>query len=314
MPASVSVIMPAYNSAATIDLAISSIAAQAEPGVEIIVIDDGSMDDTTQRARAHGSGVRVITQANAGPQAARNAGLKVATGEFIAFLDADDIWLPGKLRAQVQALQANPNAVAAYCQWHNWHAGPDGVHQPPIELMGHQVDERIDKSGSGHLYTRLLLDCVMLTTTVVLRKRVAQKVGLFDPDLRVGEDYDYWLRLAREGEILKLAAVGALYRITDDSASRRPHAINYELVVVRRALSRWGMIGPDGSSADIAAMKRRLSSLRMSHANLHLLRGDPGVALREYLGLIGDSPLRPRLWWNTAKALIKTGVARVPGL
>ncbi len=301
----VSVVMPAFNAATTIDDALRSALSQHGAEVEVLVVDDGSSDDTVARARAHGPRVRVLTQANAGPQAARNRGLAEARGTYIAFLDSDDIWLPGKLAAQLAVLRADPGVAAVFTRWHVWEAGADGRYTPPQPLASTPVDGAVDENASGWLYTRLLFDCEMLTTTVMVRRDTLQRTGFFDPSLRVGEDYDLWLRLAREGRIVKLASVGALYRISSTSASRWPHDTNYELEVVRRALERWGAQGPDGQRADETRLTARLEQLAFDHANLHLMRGDPRIAAQHYKALLRQHPGRPRLWFNLLRALCK---------
>lgn len=301
----VSVIMPAYNSGTTIDDAITSALAQDHERIEVIVVDDGSSDDTVARASSHGSQVRVLQQRNAGPQAARNRALQEARGEYVAFLDSDDLWLPGKLSAQIRLLQRCPDVVAAFTRWHVWEPDADGCHRPPADLINTRVTDDIDEQNSGWLYGPLLMSCMMLTTTVTLRTATLSKVGLFDPALRVGEDYDLWLRLSREGRIMKLASIGALYRHTETSASRKPHAVNYEHLVVNRAVLRWGVSGPGDRPADPQQVQRRLESLRLAHANLHLMRGDPKVALAEYGTAFRHDPLRPRIWLNALRATLK---------
>lgn len=297
--------MPAYNSGTTIDDAITSALNQDHEQLEVIVVDDGSSDDTVARASSHGSRVRVIRQRNAGPQAARNRALQEARGEYVAFLDSDDLWLPGKLSAQIRLLQRCPDVVATFTRWHVWEPDADGRHRPPADLMSTRVSDEIDPQQSGWLYGPLLMSCMMLTTTVTLRASTLAKVGFFDPALRVGEDYDLWLRLSREGPIKKLASIGALYRHTETSASRKPHPINYEHLVVSRAVEQWGVSGPGDRPADLTQVQRRLASLRMAHANLHLMRGDPRVALAEYSSAFRSDPLRPRVWLNALRASLK---------
>lgn len=301
----VSVVMPAYNSAATIDSAIESALTQRDVGVEVIVVDDGSTDDTVSRARAHGARVRVISQANAGPQAARNRGINEARADMIAFLDSDDLWLPGKLSAQCRLLQNDPEVSAVFARWHVWRASRGGNFELPSALTCVPVDDRIDTDASGWLYTRLLLDVCMLTSTVMVRTQTLRDLQGFDPGLRIGEDYDLWLRLSRLGRIVKLGSVGTLYRVAAGSAAHRPHVRNWELEVVERALERWGVAGPDGSRVDDASLAGRLDQLRLQHAGMHLATGDARVALRGFTLALRQRPLRPRLWLSMLRALVK---------
>ena len=108
---SISVVIPAYNSAAQLARALDSVLAQTRPAEEILVVDDGSTDATAEVARSYGDAVRLIAQANAGAAAARNAGIRAARGTWIAFLDADDEWLPDRLALQTDILDRRPDLV-----------------------------------------------------------------------------------------------------------------------------------------------------------------------------------------------------------
>jgi glycosyltransferase involved in cell wall biosynthesis len=310
-PPDVTVVMPAYNSASTIDAALQSALSQLGVTLEVVVVDDGSQDDTVARAQAHGPQVRVFSQANAGPQAARNRAIAEARGRCVAFLDSDDEWLPGKLAAQCRVLAQQAEVSAVFTAWRVWHPQADGRYAPPPELAGVHVDDEVDPQRSGWLYTRLLLDVCMLTTTVMARTDTLRRLGGFDPELRVGEDYDLWLRLSREGRIVKLAAVGALYRMVPGSASRQAYARNWELEVLRRALQRWGPAGPDGVPVNPEALRQRLQRLELDHAGTHLLQGDARQALRGYARLLQQQPLQPRWWLKTLQSLVKAGRQRL---
>ncbi len=181
---SVSAVIPAYNSAAWLPEAIASVRAQQWPELEIIVVDDGSTDDTQQVIeRLRGSDLRCITQPNAGPAAARNAGIVTARGQWIAFLDADDCWLPEKLASQFRAIRQSPAAAFSYTDeiWQGENGSDRAVtrdHRP------------------GQLFFELLWGNRVGTPTVVVRRECFEQVGLFDTALRTGEDWDMWLRLS----------------------------------------------------------------------------------------------------------------------
>lgn len=305
MASLVSVVIPAYNCAKYVAESIQSALDQDYPDKEIIVVNDGSTDDTLEVVRQFGDAVRIIDQPNSGPPAARNAGLRAVRGDYVAFLDGDDVWVPGKIAAQVGRLVADPGLVATYSTWHIWNADTDGIFRRPDWFDRGIADDATDPLGSGWIYNRLLDDCIMLTTTVVIRGTAVKQVGEFDGSLFSGEDYDYWLRLSRIGRIDKLAAVGALYRVLPNSVSRRPQPVNFEHRVVSRALEQWGRTGPDGEETDLAKMTRRLDRLTATHGYAHLRNGDPGIALAAFRELLAHRPLQPKLWARTAQAFMK---------
>ncbi len=301
----VTVVIPAYNCAATVAETLDSVLAQDHPHTEVVVVNDGSKDHTLDVLRGYGERIRVIDQPNAGPPAARNTGIAAARGEYVAFLDADDVWVQGKLSAQARHLDANPDVGTVCTTWTEWFPEPDGRYRRPDGFAAMRVDDRIDDTRSGWLYPRMLMSSQMLTTTVMVRRRVLAEVGDFDLSLWNGDDYDYWLRLSQHSRITRLASLGALYRILPGSVSRSPRETNYEYEVVQRALARWGLRGPDGAVADPAAIERRLDELQIAHAYGHLQRGDATLALRTYRRMLGKHPTRPRLWLNTARAALK---------
>jgi len=181
---SVSVVVPCYNAARYLQKAIASIRMQAWPNLEIIVVDDGSTDDIAGVLEGlHGSDLRVMRQENAGPAVARNLGIIVARGEWVAFLDADDYWLPSKLKTQFEALTREP--IAAFCY-------SSGILKSPIN--GENIEA---PHGFGEdLFESLLWGSQLLMGSVIVRRDCFVKAGLFDPQLRMGEDWDMWLRLA----------------------------------------------------------------------------------------------------------------------
>lgn len=305
MTSLVSVIIPAYNCASTIAETLDSALAQDHPNFEVIVVNDGSRDDTMRVLGQFEGRIRVIDQANAGPPAARNAGIAAARGDYIAFLDADDVWVQGKLAEQSAHLDKHPDVSTVFTRWHVWNAEPDGTYRRRPDIEAHRVTADIDAPNSGWLYTRLLFDCELLTTTVMLRREMLQRIGGFDLSLWNGDDYDMWLRASREGKITKLASIGALYRILPGSVSFRPKPVNYEFEVVSRAANRWGLKGPDGQQADPARFRKRLDDLEVAHGYTHLVRGDPKVALETYCSAIGKHPLRAGLWVKAAQAALK---------
>ena len=180
----VSVVLPTFNRGWTVNHAIDSVLVQDDPALELIVVDDGSTDDTPHRLAAYESRIRVIRQANQGVSAARNAGIRAASGDLIAFLDSDDAWLPDKVAAQVAFFNDHP--LSRICQTEEiWIR--NGVRVNP--------GKRHRKAG-GMIFERSLALCLVSPSAVMLRRSLLDEVGLFDPVLPACEDYDLWLRIA----------------------------------------------------------------------------------------------------------------------
>jgi glycosyltransferase involved in cell wall biosynthesis len=183
----VSVVIPAYNAALFVTRAIESAEAQTAPPQEIIVVDDGSTDDTAATLAAYGSRIRVVTQANCGlPGGARNAGAAVATATWLAFLDADDNWLPEKLERQLQ-IGRDPAIALIYTDRFNIGA--------PADLPVRQGE--VHEMYSGDIFTDLLVLGNRITaSSVMVRRDVFNALGGFAEHLRAAEDWDLWIRVA----------------------------------------------------------------------------------------------------------------------
>ena len=290
----VSIIIPAYNSSAFVADAIRSAINQDYESREIIVVDDGSTDSTPAILKyfADQEQIRVVTQVNAGAGAARNHGLKHANGTYIAFLDSDDFWVPGKLRLQIEYLEEKPKVGAVSSKWLLWHADAGGRFLLP-ELSPVNKPFSTVPEDSGWIYTKLLLDCRLLTSTLVLRRSVVEQVGGFDEDLARGQDYDYWLRLSRLSEIHKLDRELVLYRIHADNIAVKYPNVNYELTVLAKSVSRWGLTGPEGITLPKNELQRHLSELCFSFGYWHWKRGTFRIAHRAFWQSL---QYRPRDW------------------
>lgn len=211
----VSVIVPVYNGAAFLAAALDSIRAQAYPALDILVIDDGSTDASIRIAAEAGGDVRVLSQAHQGPAAARNLGLAEAQAEFIAFLDADDLWPSGKLAAQMAWLVADPSLAVVLGRVQAF--GAPGVPLPTTEPV---IDVHL---GSG-----------------AFRREVFERVGVFDASLRFSEDHDWFLRAREQGiNMVVMEAVTLLYRVHAGNMTRQADAAGYGLAaVLKRSLDR----------------------------------------------------------------------------
>jgi glycosyltransferase involved in cell wall biosynthesis len=202
----VSVVIPTYNCGPYIADAIESALSQQSCQLEVIVVDDGSSDDTESRCRAWPSVRYLRTPRNLGPAGARNCGIRAATGRYVAFLDADDAWLPGKLVAQLLLLEREPQCVGASGLMTHWEQTepPPVPDKPPYDIW--TAPEMVQKNP-------------IATPTVVVRRQAVESSGGFDEGLRICEDYDLWLRLAQQGPFARLRVPVARYRTRPDGAS-----------------------------------------------------------------------------------------------
>jgi GT2 family glycosyltransferase len=275
----VSVVMPAFNSAKHIGEALGSALGQDYPAIEIIVVDDGSTDDTRGIVAAFGPRVRLVAQNNQGAGAARNRGIREARGRYVAFLDADDVWWAHKIRAQVEAL-ARSGCRMAYSRFIWWRADEMGRFTQPQAEFESRDSPNISTGDlvTGSPYAELLLDCIVWTSTVIVERAALDQVGVFDPDLRKGQDYDLWLRLSREIPMLGMQTPTALYRIHGSSITTSLKPVNYEYLILSRAIERWGERGPDGRSPPPGLVAERLARSCLNHALAHLQHGDPRIA------------------------------------
>lgn len=298
-------IVPVYNGARYLAESLDSALAQDYPRLEVIVVDDGSTDETPAVLARYGERIRALRQANQGAAAARNAALKASRGEYIAFLDADDLWAPHKLSIQVRHLEEHPQVDMAYSAWTvvESASAASQARAAISTASSHQVDEL----GSGWLYNKLLMDCVIHTTTVVMRRRLLDGVGFFDPELRRGQDYDYWLRVSRVTRIDKLGEALSIYRLHETNSTSLPVRTNYSGLIVRRALDRWGPVGPDGQQTSLDAVRARLAQSWAAFGYAHARAGNRLIALDAFAHSVRNRPLQPRVW---ALSL----VTAVPGL
>jgi glycosyltransferase involved in cell wall biosynthesis len=180
----VSVIIPTYNRGWIVQEAIDSVLDQDFRDYELIVVDDGSDDNTREMLSAYGKAITILRQPNRGVSAARNRGIAEAAGQLIAFLDSDDLWLPGKLASQVKFFEENADAVVNQTQeiWVR-----NGVRVNP---------KKRHHKFSGMIFERSLALCLVSPSAVMIKKGLFDDVGLFDEQLPACEDYDLWLRIS----------------------------------------------------------------------------------------------------------------------
>ena len=187
----VSVIIPTFNRAGLIARAIRSVTVQHYRDFEILVIDDGSTDETEEVARSFGKKIRYCFKENEGAGRARNYGLLKARGEYIAFLDSDDLWLPEKLSLQVTLLDRSRQTGLVYTDIKSF-----------SELGTSEKSYfQYTKPYSGYIFRQLFMKNFIPTSTVMVRRHCFEKVGIFKKDQPHAEDYDMWLRIASSFQI-----------------------------------------------------------------------------------------------------------------
>ncbi len=205
----ISVIIPAYNSENTIIHTINSVLNQTFTDLELIVINDGSQDSTLDIVKQiQDPRIKVFSYSNAGGNASRNRGLKLAVGEFVSFLDADDLWTPNKLESQLKALEKNLSAKVAY-SWTDY-----------IDINGDYVLSGKRININGDVYENLLVSNFLENGSNPLIYRTALiSLGGFDESLAAAQDWDMWLRLASKFDFVCVPSVQILYRISANSVS-----------------------------------------------------------------------------------------------
>lgn len=221
-PPKVSVIIPAYNSAWCVCKAIDSVLAQSFGDFEIIVVNDGSTDSTLEVLLKYGDAIRVINQRNGGMSNARNAGIQAARGEYLAFLDSDDWWLPGKLHKQVELLDTKPEIGFCSCS------------ARVEDLTGRLLNLWECPCWDGPFVVHLFgngADVPGSCSAVLARRELVLKVGAFDEALRGAEDPDLWIRLAAVSEYACIPEPGTVIL-------RRPGSVSRHLEHMRESTLR----------------------------------------------------------------------------
>lgn len=205
----VSVAIIAYNKADTLPAAIDSVLRQTYQDFEIIVVDDGSTDDTPRQAAAYGGRIRYIRKENGGTGSARNRGIAESKGDYVAFLDGDDLWLPGKLERQMEAFRREPRILAAQC-------GVYCVHQDLRVFEARRCRPDRDTLENFLRFRNL----PGFSSTVVVRREALERVGGFGTDLVILSDWDMACRLARAGTLRSVPELLVLYRHYPKNQSR----------------------------------------------------------------------------------------------
>jgi len=311
----VSVIIPAYNCESFIGRAVQSVLDQHHRDLEIIVVNDGSTDNTVQALAPFLDRICLLQQKNAGVAAARNTGLRVARGDLVAFLDADDWWTPSRLSAQLAALESFPgtgmvfsdfavaDSTGAYLmprgiRWkygsiRNEHSAPWRKifsNSITVHWDGSEIGQRQAIAYQGHIAQWLFSGNFINTCTVLLRREVVERLGEFDQTLDTEEDYDYWLRVANEWPLAYVDAPLTTFRKSPGQLTRPDQIeriIQNALRVVQRASIQMA------AKLDPEIISSRLSRMYLSLGVIALRSGRSADALNYLKQSLHHRPWRP---------------------
>jgi glycosyltransferase involved in cell wall biosynthesis len=291
----VSVIIPTHNYGRFIGNALESVLTQTYRDLEVIVVDDGSTDNTREQLGPFADHIVYISQANAGVAAARNAGIQRSRGEYVAFLDADDVWLPSKIESSLRILREDPDTGVVYHWW--------GF----IDQNGNPLPQKVKPTYRGDLLEQLLLGSLFTPSMSVLRRASLERVGVFDPAVVPAEDWDMWLRLAVAGyEFDYVPEVLTWSRIHDSNLSGNPtKLLERERIVLDCAFSR---IPPHSQNESLRRSAYR--NLFVSSATDYFIHGQPKSAQKLFTDGVHQQPevlKRPGFYFGLAVGLLPYG-------
>ena len=295
----VSVIIPAFRAAGYIAETLASVFNQTYKDIEVIVVNDGSPDtaDLVRALEPWRSRIVYIEQENGGAGAARNAGLAVARGEYVAFLDADDRWLPHCLEAQMRHIEQHPGCEMVYA---------NALLTGDTHLAGRTFMDTTPSEGPVSFSTLLSEQCTVLTSAVVVRRDAVERAGRFDPSLRRGQDFDLWVRLAHQGTRIEYQREPLVERIVRaDGLSADPVTEVERAIGVLNGIRTKLTLQPDdcsmlqqrvtrlGAALDLERGKRCLRAGRFDAARRHFQRSMalvPRWKLRLVLAFMSIAP------------------------
>ena len=285
----VSVIIPCYNGADELPRAVDSALSQRGCEVEVIVVNDGSKDNSREVIDAYGDRVRGIHQVNSGLAATRNNGIEAATGEWIAFLDHDDYWLPEKLSLQLEAANRTGFDIV-YTNAKNF---------GDVDRVAH-LRSNPDEMLEGDLFQPLLLDNFIVVSSTMIRRTILQSSGGFDAALGVVEDWDLWLKLsAKDAKFAVVREPVTMYQWRPGSLSK-----NYDRMrdtrfqIIRRALET-----ERAKSLPWSVRQKALANVESCSA-WFLASSSPRKALRWYARSLAYWPFDINCWKGVVKGCL----------
>ncbi len=277
---SVSVVIPAYNSERYVADAIKSVLAQTYRPTEVLVVDDGSSDGTSAVVQAFGGIVRYLHQSNRGEPAARNLGLRHAQGEYVAFLDADDLWLPEKLELQMRYFADHPNCAVVYTDMSTF--DDSGIVDASVKVRFNIT------FPEGNIFVPLFRETLFGSGSVVFRKSCVDKVGYFDEQFLIGCDYEMWLRMSRHFEFGVVDRPLLMYRQHPKMSTRGLgralwNGVPWEVAALRKTLRN----NPDAvKELGQGTVNRRIAKVYADLAHTQFQLQEYGNARRLFAGAL----------------------------
>ena len=290
MSKSVSVVVPVHNAEAFVAETIESVLAQTVPPMEIIAVDDGSTDGTAAILRGFGDQVQVLSRSGRSAASARNAGAAAATGVWLAFVDADDTWLPNKLERQL-AFTDDPRVGMVYTDRFN---------------IGDRGDLPAIQSEIQHMYAGdVFLDLLLLgnritLSSVMVRRDLFNALGGFYEGLRNAEDWDLWVRLSADHQVAVCDEPLLRYRFHRGMKSGNPQRMQ----VARREVIRRALLTPRGRALPLVTRRRILAETARTNGFDAARRGARWLAWQEYGRSLATWPFHGALYGDLARLLL----------
>lgn len=282
----VSVIIPAYNKAEYTRRTVASVLAQSYPCIEVIVVDDGSTDNTAQVMALYSDKIRYIRKSNGGACSARNAGIRESVGEYVAFIDCDDLYEPRKIEVCAEYLDKNPQYGFVHTAAHFIN------NEDKVEgLYDHSKSRR-----QGWISRQLILGNHICNSTMVIRRDILSRAGFFDEAIFTPGDWDLSLRLSQVAQVGYVREPLTKYRITDNYIfNRLDLAQREELYVIEKFFQR---------NPDAFLRSRALSNLHLRFAQCHIVKNDWPRYRIEYAKSLKFNPLNGKAILMGAGALL----------
>jgi glycosyltransferase involved in cell wall biosynthesis len=295
----VAVILPCYNAANFLTRALDSVLAQTHQNCRVWVVDDGSTDETAQVVKRYPTNVEYFCQEHAGQSAARNRGIDLSGGTYIAFLDADDYWFPEKLQQQIAVLEKSPNVGLVCTDCATLKEGRDAG-----RYFG---NGKIPKTG--RLFERLTRECFVFTPTVVIRRKCLEEIGRFNQSLVVSEDFHLWLRIAARWDVAVIPELLAVREILREGLSLSTHPEIY-LQNGIAALEDVRAHCTGLSSRETSALRKAIMERYYVYGSYLLENGEIEESRAKLAKALRGHPTHWRAWAKLGLSVLPSGIFR----